>query len=36
VDGLGEIDEVSARVFAALDETFRGGAGNAEPIGDPS
>ena len=36
VDGLGEIDEVSDRVFAALDETFQGGAGSAELIGDPS
>jgi adenylate kinase len=36
VDGLGEIDEVSERVFAALDDTFRGGAGSADPTGDPS
>ena len=35
VDGLGEIDEVSGRVFAALDDA-RGGAGSAEPIGAPS
>ncbi len=35
VDGLGEIDEVSGRVFAALDDA-RGGAGSAELIGAPS
>jgi adenylate kinase len=35
VDGLGEIDEVSRRVFAALDR-YQGGAGSAEPIGAPS
>ena len=34
VDGLGAIDEVSDRVFAALDE-LQGGAGSAEPTGDP-
>ncbi|GAA3690937.1 adenylate kinase [Microlunatus aurantiacus] len=35
VDGLGEIAEVSGRVFAALDDA-RGGAGSAELIGAPS
>lgn len=37
VDGLGEIDEVSARVFAALDAHLGDGSvGEAELIGDPS
>ena len=39
VDGLGEVDQVSARVFAALDAAVvgrEGAAGHAELVEDPS